>query len=360
MNIIIALILFSLIIVFHEFGHFTAARLCGVKVLEFSLGMGPCILSRQGKETKYSVRLLPIGGYCSMLGEDTDEAAGQEGSFSDMPLFKRFVIVFAGPFFNFILAFFCAAYVLSQAGVDRPVVRTVLDGYPAAEAGIEAGDVLTSIDGNRVVFFRDISTYLAMAPGKTVDVTVLRGSTPAGDRVSLPERTGQEMTFRVTPLYNEEHGGYMLGVTSSGRALTDGPASLLYYSVEEVRINITTTLKGLLQLIRGAVSPESITGPVGIVSTIGETVDETKQYGIGVVILNLVNMALLLSANLGVMNLLPLPALDGGRLIIFIFEGLFRREMDKRVEGWIHFAGLIFLLMLMSVVMAKDVIRLFG
>lgn len=360
MNIIIALILFSLIIVIHEFGHFTAARLCGVKVLEFSVGMGPLIWSRQGKETKYALRLLPIGGYCSMLGEDTDEAAGQEGSFSDMPLYKRFLIVFAGPFFNFILAFFCAAYVLSQAGVDRPAVRSVVEGYPAAEAGIMAGDVVTDIDGDRIVFFRDISTYLAMSPGKTVDVTVRRGSAPLSDRVSLPKRSGEELTFRITPRYDEEHGGYLLGVTSSGRALTDGPVSLLYYSLEEVRINITTTLKGLLQLIRGAMSPDSITGPVGIVSSIGETVDETKQYGIGVVILNLVNMALLLSANLGVMNLLPLPALDGGRLIIFIFEGLFRREMDKNLEGWIHFAGLMFLLMLMSVVMAKDVIRLFG
>lgn len=350
MNILIALIVFELLVVFHEFGHFIAARACGVRVLEFSVGMGPQLFSVQGKETLFSLRGLPIGGYCSMVGEDEADEEDVEGSLASRPVWQRIIVLFAGPFFNFILAFLLAVVLLSQAGVDKCVLTDVTPGYPAEAAGLKTGDEIIGLNGSRVVFFRDLQTWLYFHRDEPVDVEVLRTGED-GNR--------EKLTVHLTPKLDEETGRYMIGIICSGQRDPAGDAGqLLYYSVQEVRYNVTAVITGLEMMIRGRVSPDNITGPVGIVESIGETVEETKQYGFFTVLLNLINIALLLSANLGVMNLLPLPALDGGRLLFCFLELIFRRPVNRSLEGAVHFAGFVLLMALMAVIMLHDIGRI--
>ena len=213
MNIILALIVFGLIVTFHEFGHFSLAKLCGIRVLEFSVGMGPKIASFVKRGTQYSLRMLPLGGYCSMLGEDTDAEDFTEGSLNAAPVWKRILIVAAGPMFNFILAFLLAVVILSQVGVDRCVLTGILEGYPAENSGIRPGDEIGRINDHKVVFFRDLTSYLYMYPGKAADVTVLR-------ETSGTEGEMERHTFRIEPMYNTERGAWMLGkLKEQGRPL---------------------------------------------------------------------------------------------------------------------------------------------
>ncbi len=350
-NIIVALLLFSFIVFFHEFGHFLAARAMRVRVLEFALGMGPRLFSVQPKETVYSVRALPIGGFCSMLGEDSEEEEGAEDSLNQKSPWARLFIVVAGPLFNFLLAFFLALFIVAAVGVDRPALVAVTDGYPAAEAGIRAGDLITEINGRHIVFFREITDLLYFNQNEAVDVTVQRQA--GGEE--------QEFSFRLVPQYSEEYQSYMLGIqVQGGRQAVRGTAELVYYAAQETHYAVSSTIRGLLLLIKGRVSTGELTGPVGIIGAIGETVDETRQYGLFAVLLNLAGLGLILSANLGVMNLLPIPALDGGRLVFCLIEGISRRSLNRKVEGYIHLAGFVLLMALMVFVMFNDIGRLTG
>ena len=313
MNIVIALIIFGVIVLIHEFGHFLFAKLSGVKVVEFSVGMGPRLFSIKGKETKYSLKLLPLGGSCQMYGEDEDE--DEPGSFNSAPLIGRIATVAAGPIFNFILAFFVAIFIVGNIGVDKPVISGLMDGLPAQSSGLQKGDVIEKINGRHVDFYRDLSTYLFLHQGKNITLSVRRNG-------------NEEKNISITPVYNEKYSQYMIGIESSGYQKLSSPIEVLKYSVLEVKYTVSTT------------------------------VNESKPYGIFVVLLSLSQMVLLLSANLGVMNLLPLPALDGGRLIFLFLEGIFRRPLNRKVEGYIHLAGFAFLMLLMVFVMFNDIRRI--
>lgn len=360
MNIVIALIIFGMIVLIHEFGHFLFARLNKVRVVEFSIGMGPRLFSIQGKETKYSIKLLPLGGSCMMYGEDGNDAEEKEGeesieeepkegSFHAASPWGRFSIIAAGPLFNFVLAFVLALIIVSNAGIDKPVVKSVVEGYPAQEAGLMPGDVVQKLDGKTITFYRDITLYLYMHPGKTMDVTVLRQE----------ENGVKNLTFTLVPKMNQEYKQYMIGIQGGIR---DNPQNLLealQYALYEVRFNITSVLSSLAYLASGRASLNEFVGPVGIVGMIGETVKESKSYGIRVLLLNLANLMLLFSANLGVMNLLPIPALDGGRLLFILPEALFRRSLNRKIEGYIHLAGFALLMLFMVFVLFNDIRRLF-
>lgn len=338
---ILAILLFSMIILFHELGHFLLAKKNGVYVEEFALGIGPTLFGIQGKETKYCLKLLPFGGCCMMLGEDgvdTDPRALNNKS----PL-ARFSIIAAGPIFNFILAFLLSLIVIGFSGADPAVIGSVEEGSGAYEAGIQAGDRVLALDGGRIYNFREISLYnYTHNEDPVVAVTY--------------ERDGQKNTVDVVRK-TREGGGYLFGV-SAGMDENAGLVNTIKYSGLELRFQIKSTFTSLYYLFSGKVTLNDMSGPVGIVSMIGETYEQSIIYGILTMVLSLLDMAIMLSANLGVMNLLPFPALDGGRLVFILLEMIRGKKVDPEKEGMVHFAGIVLLMSLMVVILISDVHKL--
>lgn len=343
MSIIIALILFSLIILFHEFGHFLLAKLNGIVVVEFSLGMGPRLLSKEIGGTRYSLKALPFGGSCMMLGEDL--ADEREGTFGSKTPLQRISVIAAGPLFNFLMAFLAATVVTAIVGYDPPVIRDITDGYPAQEAGVQAGDTVISLNGKRIYVSREISNYLRFHAGEEIRMVV--------------ERDGERFSYILKPRIDDETGRYMIGIVTSRQTVKASPLETIQYGAAEVRYWIGLTLQSLKMLVRGEVGVRDMSGPVGVVDFIGDTYTASVQYGWLDVLVNMLNIAILLSANLGVMNLLPIPALDGGRLFFLVIELIRGKRIDAQKEGMVHFIGLMLLLVLMVVIMFNDVVKLF-
>lgn len=343
MNILIAIVLFSFIILFHELGHFLLAKLNGVQVNEFCLGLGPSIIGFRKGETYYSLKLFPFGGACMMEGED-EESTG-ERSFGQKSVWQRFSIVFAGPLFNFILAWLLSLVILGAAGIDYPTIYQIQPSSPAALAGIEGGDTIVKLNNKRIHFYREISVYTYFHEGEEILVTW--------------EHDGETYSAPVTPRFDEESGRYLFGFQGSFGRQKANVAEVLKNSFFEIKYWITTTLQSLGKLVTGQLNMNDLSGPVGIVKTIGDTYTESRTDGAFYVFLNMLNMAILLSANLGVMNLLPLPALDGGRLVFFIIEAVRGRRIDPQKEGMVHYVGLILLMVFMVVIMGNDIRKLF-
>ena len=344
MSIIIALIVFSIIVIFHELGHFWLAKANGIKVNEFSLGLGPTIWGIQKGETKYSIKLLPFGGACMMEGED--EESSDERAFGAKSVWARMSVVFAGPFFNFIMAFVFAFVLMCCIGYDKPEITDVLPNYAAEEAGMQAGDTIVKINHMSIHFYREISAYSTFHPGETVEITYLRD--------------GEEYTTTLVPKYDEESGRYLYGFTYMSQRVKGNVLTNLKNSFYEVRYWIYTTLQSLRMLVTGQLSVNELSGPVGIVKSMGDTYTQAvESEGYYTAFLNILNWVILLSANLGVMNILPLPALDGGRLVFLIVEAIRRKKIDPNKEGFVHLIGIALLFLLMFVVMFNDIRKLF-
>ena len=341
MSIIIALLIFSLIVLFHEFGHFLLAKKNGITVVEFSLGMGPRLLSFDKGGTKYSWKLLPFGGSCMMLGED--EGTMEPGAFAAASVWARIAVIAAGPVFNFILAFVLSLFIIGSIGYDKPVILQVSDGYPAAEAGLQEGDVVKKINHTRIHVAREVTNYVTFHQKQPVTMTV--------------ERDGKDVTVQMEPMATES-GRYVFGISCSANYREKcGILGTLKYSAYEVKYWIQLTIESIKMLFTGQASINDMSGPVGVVSYIGETYQESS--GGFYVWLNMLNISILLTANLGVMNLLPIPALDGGRLVFLIIEVIRGKRIDPEKEGMVHFIGLVLLMLLMVVVMFNDVRKLF-
>lgn len=343
MSIILALIIFSFIILFHELGHFLLAKRGGITVEEFSLGMGPRILSTVKGGTRYSWKLLPFGGSCMMLGED--EGSTEEGSFGSKSVWTRISVIAAGPIFNFILAFVLSVIIIGSIGIDKPVVLAVSEGYPAAEAGIQEGDTILRMNHQKIHVSREVTNYVTFHQGE--DVTIVY------------EHDGEQKTAVLSPKESET-GRYIFGISvySSYREKV-GPLETLKYSAYEVKYWIQLTIESLKMLFTGQVGLNDMAGPVGVVSIIDDTYKESAADGGFYIWLNMLNISILLTANLGVMNLLPLPALDGGRLVFLILEAIRGKRVDPEKEGMVHFVGLMLLMVLMVVVMFNDIRKLF-
>lgn len=343
MKILIAFFIFGIIIIFHELGHFLLAKKNGIRVEEFCLGLGPTIIGKQIGETFYSLKLLPFGGACMMTGED--EESKDDRAFGNKSVLARMSVVFAGPFFNFLMAFLLAIVLISFSGSDVPLLTAVEDRSPAYEAGLKKGDEITRIDDQRVHNFREISYYLMLEGGKTP--------------FSLEyKRNGKTYDTVVTPVFDEKTSSYRIGIQSAGYVKLT-PLKTIQYSFYEVRCQIKVTVISLKQLVLGRFGLNDISGPVGIVSMIGDTYSQAQNYGWLIVFQSMLSLTILLSANLGVMNLLPIPALDGGRLVFLLIEGIRGKAMDQEREGKIHYVGLMLLLAVMLIVMLKDIRTLF-
>ena len=347
MNILVAIIVFSLLILFHELGHFTLAKLNGIRVNEFSLGLGPTIIGFTKGETKYSLKLLPFGGACMMEGED--ESSDDDRAFNKKSVWARISVVAAGPIFNFIMAVVFSFIVLTFAGVDTAKLSDVIDGYAAQEAGLQGGDVIVSMGGKDIHFYRQISLYATFHEGEPVEVAFTR-----------PGEEGNTYITTLVPKYDEESGRYLYGFISSGQREKMGFFDNIKYAFCELGYYIDVTIQSLKMLFTGGASVNDLSGPVGIVQSMGEVYEESVQNdGLFIAILNMMNWAIMLSANLGVMNLLPIPALDGGRLVFLIIEAIRGKAIDPDKEGMVHLIGIALLFMLMFVVMFNDIRKIF-
>lgn len=350
MTIIYFVFIFGLVVIAHEFGHFLLAKANGIHVMEFAVGMGPKILHFKKGETEYCLRLLPIGGACVFENEDelggADGRTYEEGSFPAASVWSRISTVVAGPFFNFLLGFLLALIIVWFSGSDRPVINGLIEGYPAQEAGIEPGDVITHMNGERIYLAREI--YINMYINKGEDMTITY------------ERDGRSYETTLIPKYSEEDDRYLIGFQGYGEYVDCKNANIFPYTYYEVRYCLTSTLKSLGMLISGNGSKDDVSGPIGVAQVIGEISEEAAPYGFGVVMINMINIALLLSVNLGVMNLLPLPALDGGRLVFLLVEAIRGKPIPSDKEGMVHFAGFVALMVLMVFVMYNDIMRIFA
>ncbi len=341
MSYILALIIFSAIVIFHEFGHFLLAKWNGIEVIEFSLGMGPRLLSHVWGDTRYSLKLLPIGGSCQMVGEE--EASDSAGAFGNKSVWARIAVVAAGPVFNFILAWVLALIIVGSVGYDNTMVDIIPDSA-AAEAGMEDGDQIISINGSRTWLYREVSLYSSLHQGQTATVVF--------------ERNGEKQTVVLTPKQSDT-GAYLYGFSRTVQREKGGALETVGYSCAEIRYWLKATVESLKMLIGGQVGLEEMSGPVGIVSTIGDTYKESRVDGWYYVTMNMIMIAIFLSVNLGVMNLLPIPALDGGRLVFLILEAIRGKAIPQEKESMVHFTGFVLLMGLMAVILFSDLHKLF-
>lgn len=366
MGIILFVIIFCVVVVAHEFGHFIIAKANGIHVVEFSIGMGPTLLHFVKGDTKYSLKLLPIGGACMFEGEDglsgMDKEEGDEdgkgdegikeelgtlkksGAFPDAPVWARIATVVAGPVFNFILAFVLSAIIVASIGSDLPVIGTVGEGTAASEAGLMAGDEIVEINGKNIHLFREISLEAMLNEGEPVNIVY--------------EREGQRTAVTLEPKYSEKDGRYYYGIAPMNGYTKFNLLGVAKYSFYEVKYWIDTTVRSLGMLVTGRAGIKDMSGPVGMVDAVDTIYTESKQDGAFYVWLNMLNFAILLSANLGVLNLIPFPALDGGRLLFLIVEAIRRKPIPPEKEGIFHFVGFALLMLLMVVVMYNDIARL--
>lgn len=328
MTIIYAIIMFCVLIFIHELGHFMAAKACGVKVNEFALGMGPALFKKRKGETLYALRAIPIGGYCAMEGED--EESQDERAFNNKPAWKKAIIVVAGAAMNLILCVVLMIAISMYTGTMTTTIDQVNPGSPAAEAGIETGDKILAIDGTKIESWTDIIQGITAAKDKTL--------------ISI-ERSGETLTL-TSELTKGEDGRQIIGI------------------VPEREHNLLTAVKGgttgtwnmtklmgktISQLFTGDVSTKELTGPVGIVYT----VNDTAKYGFSY----LLYLTALISLNLAIVNMLPFPALDGGRLLFILVRKVTGRAITDEIEGKIHLVGIMLLFALMIYVTWNDILR---
>lgn len=344
---IAAIIVFGLIVFVHELGHFLAARLVGIRVEEFALGMGPKVLGKKVGTTLYSLRLLPLGGFCRMAGEvGNEEYAEAEvydpGRFDHKPVWSRMAVVVAGPLLNFVLAILLFSMIFSFLGIPQDYdtfVGEIVANSPAENAGLLADDKIIGINGTGVETWSEMSDLINQDSGQTLTVQF--------------ERDGETKTVQLTPQLDTETGRYLIGILPKGNYIWQKIGFLEGIKEGVVRTwqVIVMTLQGLLGMLRGTVSTDGITGPVGIITLIGES----ARFGL----INLINLTAVISINLGLLNLLPIPALDGSRFLFMVIEAVRGRPVSPAKENLVHLIGFALLMCLMLLVTYKDFIRLF-
>jgi regulator of sigma E protease len=321
---------FGIIVMSHEFGHYITARLNDVKILEFSLGMGPAVFTREKGETLYSVRALPIGGYVKMEGEDGESSDPR--SFVKKRPIQRLIILAAGAIMNFLLAYVLLVIIMMGLGFASTTLDEVIADYPAAEAGLQTGDVITAMNDVAITSWDEVVAQITGSEGAPIAITV--------------ERNHQLKTVEVVPVLSEEDGQYKIGVTS---ALVKQPGKAFSYAGKQFYAFFTDIFTFFIQLGHQNVEGEII-GPVGMVNVIGQA----SRVGF----LNLLFIAAYISVNLGIVNLLPFPALDGGRIVFVLIEMIKGSPVDREKEGYVHFVGITILMALMVFLVFRDISNL--
>lgn len=356
MTFILFILVFGAVVIAHEFGHFLIAKANGIHVVEFAVGMGPNIVSFQKGDTKYSLKLFPIGGACMFEGEDgvveKDEDGTEKeqsaGSFLKAGVWARIATVFAGPFFNFILAFVVAFIMVNMTdymAIRAPMISEVVEGSAAEDAGLKSGDIIVSLDKDHIKLYEEISLF-TQATYKSGAVKVVY------------ERDGARYETSLTPKYDPEYGRPMLGIINADFVTPHGMETFKY-AWYEMRYSVKATYKSLGMLFGGRVSRQDVAGPVGIaVNVVGATYEVAKDYGWQSVVLSMLNIVLMLSVNLGIPNLMPVPALDGGRLVFLFIEVIRGKPIPPEKEGFVHMIGLMFFMALMVFVFFNDIVNI--
>ncbi len=348
--VLLALVLLGVLITVHEFGHFAAARMCGIPVKEYSIGFGPKLIQWQSKkhETLFSIRPIPLGGYCMFFGDTDDDPEGKmkddPRNYNNAAVWKRMISVVAGPGMNFVLAFVVAVVMMAAYGVtaSAPFIYTVEESAPAAQAGLMPGDEFVAVRGQD------------MTHRTVVDVSAAIGDISQGETVDLTiRRDGEEMDFTIVPRYDETEGRYLIGIT-----IQQGYARLPGGQVIPAAWNIcaeaaTVIVDALGKLVTTGEGLDQTSGPVGVIQLVAQ---ETQQGGLDTYLYLMV----IISINLGLMNLLPIPGLDGSRLIFMAIEAIRRKPVNQKIESIVHLCGYALLLGLMLFFTFKDVLRLFG
>ncbi len=324
-----AIFVFLMVILVHEFGHFAVAKLVGIKVNEFSIGMGPKILQKMSGETKYTVRLLPIGGYVKMEGED--EKSTDPRSFNNFPPLSRIAVVAAGAIMNFVLAIIVLTIVSFGIGTPSSTIDETIPNSPAEMVGILPGDRIVEINSIKVNNWESI-------------VETISNSDPNTDMTIVVNRNGDTLTFALQP--TTEEGRTIIGIVPRyERALF----AALKGGIEKTLLILRLMFEFFGMLFKGQVKLEHLSGPVGII----HEVDVAAKSGI----FDLLFLLGFININLGLINLLPIPALDGSRIVFLLIELIRGKPIDPDKEGFIHFIGFIFLIALMLIVTYKDIIK---
>lgn len=348
-SIVAAVVGLGVLIVFHEFGHFLVAKLSGVGVLTFSVGFGPKLWVKKKGETEYALSAFPLGGYVKMVGEDPDDevkAVDLERSFSHKSLVKRMAIVGAGPGFNLLLAVFLLMLVFLFYGV--PVLSNLVGGIekgsPAERAGIQKGDRIIALDGKKISEWEDLSGGIKQSRGNPLTVRVLRD--------------GHELTVTVQPtkkegrnIFGELKEDWMIGIGSQVSIEKGDPSLAVGRAFVQTYDYAKLTLLGLVKMIKGEVSPRNLGGPILIAQMAGQQ----AQEGLG----SFLAFLAVLSINLGVLNLLPVPVLDGGHLLFFVVEAVIGRPVSIRYREKAQQVGIFLLMLLMVYAFYNDIARFF-
>lgn len=324
------ILVFGIVIAIHEFGHFIVAKLAGVKVHEFALGMGPRLIHITKGETEYSLRLLPIGGYVKMEGEDED--SDDERSFGKQPGWIKIAIVAAGAFMNFVLAILVFTIYSYSAGTPTTIIDSVVADMPAEKAGILSGDKIKSINGEEIYDWQGVTESISSSSKDKINVTVLRN--------------GVEKTYTIKPINDIEENRVMIGIQPT---FEKSFSSAIKGGFNNFTIAVKMMFEFIGQLFKGNVNKDDVSGPVGIVYAVGQV---SKQG-----LMSVLFFTGLISINLGVFNLLPIPALDGSRIVFLIIELLRGKPVDPNKEGFVHMVGFVLLILLMIVVAYNDIMK---
>ncbi len=330
---IVAVLLFLVLIIIHEFGHFIAAKLMGVRVNEFAVGFGPKLFSKKWGETKYAFNLIPLGGYCAMEGED--EASGDERAFCNKKPWRRFIIVVMGAVFNLILGLVIVAIILApQKAFTSTVIAEFEENAVSQSTGLAVDDRIIEVDGRRIFSTYDLSYAFTNVKDGKIDITVLRDG---------KEKLLKDVTFET----EEEEGMSFLTVDFKVYGIKKTVGSYIKQTVSTAISYCAVIWRSLIDLIGGKYGISAISGPVGVTVAISNAAKQSLQ--------NLLPIMALITINLGIFNLLPLPALDGGRLLFILIEMIFRKPVPQKYESAVHAIGFVLLIILMLFVMAKDI-----
>ena len=340
LSVLAALLIMDVIIVIHEFGHYTVGRMCGIGVVEFAVGMGPRLFGFEKNGIQYSLRAIPIGGFCKFVGEDEDNADPR--AMNNQPVWKRFLTVAAGATMNFVLAFVAAVILFScYAAKVMPTVDIVDVDTPAAVAGMQAGDRIVTVNGQEVqngeggVYL--VQNEVAAAQGEAVQFEVLRGE----------ERIAMEIAPRLVEL-EDGSSRYLIGITFGQQRFSFWES--IPEALASMRDDSGMVLDALRKLIFKGEGAKDMAGTVGIISMVSQSVRQGWYM--------VLNYLYIISLNLGIMNLLPLPALDGGRLVFLIIEAIRRKPVPPEKEGMVHAIGLLAIMVLFVLLTYQDVMRL--